>query len=783
MSTSRSQASAGNLPAQSTPFIGRRQEVTDIRGLLSSSRVLTLTGPGGVGKTRLAMHVAAEVRRAFRDGIWLVELAPLDDPALVAHSIVDALAISERSVRQPIEFLSKYLADKTLLLILDNCEHLLDACAVVADALMRAGPDIRILTTSRQPLGLPGEQIFVVRPLAVPDPNAATSIAELLTYDAVNLFVTRAASVLPGFTLTERNAEAVGALCSRLDGLPLAIELSAVRLRALSPEQVLERLDKRFRLLTGGSRAALPRQQTLHDLVDWSFRLCSRAEQTFWMRASVFAGSFDLDAAEEVCSDDELPRTAVLDVVAGLVDKSVLLREEHENSVRYRLLESIRQFGQDQLAEESDVLAWRRRHRDHYLRLMEETGADLFSPEGPSRLERIRLEHANLRAALGFSSAQPGEAAVGMRAAALLWFTWWREPSLLSEGRRWLDLLLAADTAPTVARAHALWANGALAVLQQDNDAARAMLTESTSLAQKLGDSSARAYAELFTGHVAMAEADFATAVRLLGHATEELRAIGDPFGTVVALYRLALAASGLGDGEQASRSAAECIDLCSRHGAAWLVPYGRWVQALEHWRRGEVAQAVTQARETARAHWASGDRIGTAQAIEVLAWCATAQGDTKRAAQLFGTLDAVWRTVGAPLFGFPHARYHDECVAECRNALGTKAFATAVERGARLSFDDVVAYALDQRPEAEPPASGHDPTPLTRREHQVADLVAQGMSNKEIAMTLVISRRTAEAHVEHILTKLGFTSRAQIVVWATARRKEAAPRERPDQL
>lgn len=717
MATAAVRRLSGNLPAPSTGFVGRRRESAEIRRLLSESRLVTLTGPGGVGKTRLALHVAEGVRRAFPDGTWMADLAPLDEPALVAQSVAAALGIRDHSARWPVAILSEHLADKCLLLVLDNCEHLLDASAVLADAMLQATPELRILATSRQPLGLAGEQIVDVAPLSVPDPDAVTSVQELSTFGAVSLFVARAAGVLPEFTLTERNALAVAALRARLDGLPLAIELSAVRLRVLSPEQVLERLDERFQLLTGGSRAALARQQTLLGLVDWSFQLCSSAERLLWARASVFAGSFDLDAAEQVCSDDALPCHEVLDVVAGLIDKSVLLREDHETGVRYRMLETIREFGRERLAEAADELTLRRRHGEHFLRLIERACAGLFSSEGP----------------------------------------------------QWLDRLLAVDAAPTPARAHALWANGALAILQGDVDTARTMLAESFRLAERLADDKARAYAEVFSGHVAMVEGDVGTAVRLLEHAMEAHRVAGDPFGTAVTLIRMALAASAIGDGERASRLAIDYVALCTEHGATWLAPFGHFVLAVEYWRRDETGQDVAAAREAVRGHWDNQDRIGTGQGIEVLAWAAAAEGNGQRAACLLGALDMVWRSVGAPLFGFPHlVQYHDDCRTNCKSLLGSAAFDAAAHRGAGLPFDDVVAYALEQSTPTESSAGAAGPSPLTRREREVADLVAQGMSNKQI-----VAQRTAESHVEHILTKLGFTSRAQIATWVTARKHE----------
>jgi predicted ATPase/DNA-binding CsgD family transcriptional regulator len=781
--------SSGNLPAPTTAFVGRRRQLDEVRQVLSSARLVTLTGVGGVGKTRLAVQLAAEVRRAFPDGAWLIDLAPLDDPALVTQTAATTIGIRDQSARWPVAVLSDHLADKHLLLVLDNCEHLLDACAVLADSLLMAAANLRILATSRQPLGLPSEHTVVVAPLAVPDPGGDLSVGTLANYDSVNLFVNRANGVLPGFRLTEGNAGAVAALCTRLDGVPLAIELAVARLRALSPQQVLDRLDERFRLLTGGSRTAMPRQQTLRALVDWSYGLCSREERELWGRMSVFAGSFDLQAAENVCADGVLPHNLVLDLIAGLVEKSVLLREERQSGVRYRLLETIRQYGRDRLVEHGDDIRLRGRHRDHYLALAERANADWFGQDGPAWLERMRVEHPNVRAALDFCLSQaaeshaagsgPAEADAGLRLAAVLWFGW-RGMGLLSEGRRWLDRLLAAGTEPTVTRARALWVNGSLAVLQGDVPAAKPMLAESASLAGRLGDPSAQAYAAVFLGQVAVAEGDTAAAAELLERGLAAHRATDDHFGAALALVRLSLTESARGDAERARQFAVDYIELCEATGASWLAAFGHFALAVELWRRGDQVGAVDEARTTVQAHWADEDSIGVAEGVEVLAWAAAANGQPDRAARLLGALDRIWRTVGAPLFGLRHlVPYREECAARSRRLLGDRGFEAATAQGAGLALDELVAYALEE-PAAPAAAGAGRPAALTRREREVAELVARGLSNKEIASSLVIAQRTAETHVEHVLTKLGFTSRAQIASWVTAGKAELGEADQP---
>jgi predicted ATPase/DNA-binding NarL/FixJ family response regulator len=762
----------GNLAIPTTPFIGRTNETADVRRQMASARLVTLTGIGGVGKTRLAAHIANDVRRAFPDGAWLVDLAALEDPALVADTVATTLGIPNQSARWTVAALAGHLSGRRLLLVLDNCEHLLDACAVLADALLNA-PDLRILATSRQPLDLSGEQTVVVPPMAVPDPHYDASVETLAGYDAVRLFVTRANAVLPGFRLTERNAAVVTALCGRLDGLPLAIELAAVRLRALSPEQILARLDERFRLLTHGSRVAAPRHQTLHALVGWSYELCSTEEQTLWNRVSVFVGSFDLDAVENVCADESLPRKQVLDHVAGLVDKSVLLREEHDSAVRYRLLDTIRDYGRQRLAtEDADDRTLRRRHRDHYRGLAVRADTEWFSAEGPRMRQRLQLELPNLRTALDFCLSDPTEAEAGMELAATLAFGW-RVLGLLGEGRRWLDRLLAASTELTPARAHALAVNGSLAILQGDVVAASALLRDSISVAERFTDTrsaTVQAYAALFSGLVAMADGNMAVAADLLEGAFAAHKAMATPLWAAFALIWLSMAASALADPERAERCAAEYLALCEEHGAHWLTAFGHFALALEYWRRGAVARAAEEARTTIQMV-RDQDSISLAAGTEVLAWVSAAEAQPRRAACLLGAVDRIWRTVGAPMVGVPHLTpTHEECVRRTRTALGEQDFLTATEQGARFDAQALIAYALEESPAV---PTRQPSWPLTRREYEVAGLVAAGLSNKKIASTLTIAPRTAESHVDHILTKLGFTSRAQIAAWVTARDKD----------
>ncbi|WP_433517883.1 ATP-binding protein [Nonomuraea sp. CA-143628] len=772
---------SGWLPAEVTSFVGRRHEVAEVKTLLSASRTVTLIGVGGVGKTRLALRVGLEVRRAFRDGVWLVELASLEDPELLAQVVAEALEIRDHTVCPPLQVLVGHLRDKQTLMILDNCEHLVNECAVVADMLLRAAPELRILATSRQTLGISGEQMLPVPTLPLPDSDRPGMSAEaLMQCDGVRLFTERARAVLPTFAVTEDNRDLVLRICRRLDGLPLAIELAAVRLRALSLQQLHDRLDDRFRLLTAGSRATLPRHQTLRAMIDWSYGLCSEQEQLMWERASVFAGTLDLEAAEAVCSGDGISRDEVIDLVMGLVDKSVFLREEHGRGVRYRLLDTIRQYGRERLTASGQEPALQRRHRAYYRALAARAHAQLFGPSQVAWFDRLQLEHANLRTAIDSFYGDPAEAGAGLGMAADLLYHWITS-YYLGEGRRWLDRGLALETEPSEVRARALWANSWLAIIQADITTAAAMLEESRVLGERLGDELVRGYVALYSGMIAMYRGDTETAIGLYEEAVAHHRNTENPVGLALALIRLSLAHSYLGDSSQAIALGDDCLAVCDAYGEGWHKAYTMMALGVEVWRQGDLRRATELEKESLVFNRSLDDPLGVGVNLEVLAWIAETEQHYERAARLLGILETVWSSIGAALSGFGHlVRYHDECESRTRAALGDATFDAEFKRGARLSYDEALGYALQEEPPQGEKAAKAEPARLTRRETEIAQLVAQGMTNKQIAAALVIAPRTAEGHIEHILNKLGFNSRAQIAVWV-GERARAAGGEPPD--
>ncbi|MSP12497.1 MAG: adenylate/guanylate cyclase domain-containing protein, partial [Chloroflexi bacterium] len=524
-----------NLPVQLTSFIGREKEMADIKRLLPSTHLLTLTGVGGTGKTRLSLQVAADLLEEFADGVWLVELAPLADPALVPQAVATALGVREESGRPLLATLTDYLRAKHLLLILDNCEHLVAACIQVAEALLRACPHLKMLATSREALGITGESIFHVPSLPLPDPLRLPPVETLTQYEAIRLFIDRAVAVKSDFTVTNANAPAVAQICHRLDGIPLAIELAAARVRALSVEQISKRLDDRFRLLTGGSRSALPRQQTLAALIDWSYNLLTAPERALLQRLSVFAGGWSLEAAEQVCADvgqdsghprDVVLSSEVLDLLTRLVDKSLVNAEDQDGETRYRLLETIRQYARDRLLESGEGDQVRDRHLQYFLQLAEEGEIQLRGPQQMAWFKRLQTEQDNFRIALQWSLGT--EAGLRLAGALADFWVWWRGE--ISEGRRWLEEILAqtAGLGRTAARAKALCA---ASWFQDDSTAKRSRYEESIAIWREVGDQRGLALALHYLGLLELEQNHLAVARQWNTESQELWRAAGDAWG------------------------------------------------------------------------------------------------------------------------------------------------------------------------------------------------------------------------------------------------------------
>ena len=765
---------AGNLPAEPTSFVGRRGELAEVKRLLAGGRLVTLTGVGGVGKTRLALRAGAELRRAFGDGVWLVQLDQLRDEALVAQTVAGTLGLQDRAGYSPAAALADYLAGRQLLLVLDNCEHLIDAVAKLTDLLLRAAPDLRVLATSRESLNITAETVLPVPPLAAPEAGQQLTAARVMQFPAVALFAARAGQVVPGFAVTEANRAAVAGICRRLEGMPLAIELAAARMRVLSPEQIDARLADRLGLLTRGSRANPARQQTLRASIDWSYELCSQAERLLWARLSVFAGGFELDAAEGICADGQLAADQVLELLAALADKSILIAEHGQGQVRYRLPETLREFGQERLWQAGECTMLRRRHRDWHEQLAARVDTDWLSPQLTDRVARLFREHANVNSAQDFCQAEPGEAEAGLRIALHVCFSFYITAGHVSEGRYRFGQALARVPEPTVWRAQGLLLAGWLAAWSGDRDSASTLLAEGTGLARQLDDPATSASAAFVAGNACQYAGDLSQAI---AHCEDGLAVL--PAGAVHARHRafllvsLAVAAGLAGDEDRVVACQRELAGLTEAGGEfmrRWCSGYCLWALGLAAWRRGDLDRAAGLEQESLRLRAGLNDPMGIALCVEALAWIAASGRRYERAAVLLGAAAGRWRSMGTTLDGSEHRAGHQrDCGRQARQALGEQAFRAAYTRGLELPARDALAFALQQSPDKPPAPASPGGAPLTSRELEVARLVAGGRSNKEIAARLVISQRTAEGHVERILVKLGFTSRAQVAAWAAA--------------
>ncbi|MEQ7005028.1 LuxR C-terminal-related transcriptional regulator [Actinopolymorpha sp. B17G11] len=752
-----------NLPPEFTNFVGRRHELTDVRRLLASSRLVTLTGRGGVGKTRLALRVATNVRRAFGDGVWLVELDRLQDPELLAETVTVALGLREPFEGPPMTVLEHYLASRQLLLVMDNCEHLVDAVAKLVATLLRSCPELRVLATSREPLSTYGEVTLPVPSLPLPDEQLPASPQELFRIEAVALFVDRATAVAPGFALTRDNQAAVAEICRRLDGLPLAIELAAARLRVLRPQEIADRLKDRFRLLDKGPRGAPTRQQTLLSCIEWSYDLCSTQEQLLWTRLAVFAGGFDLDAAESITAGEDLVADVVLEVVASLVDKSIVIREGDAKLARYRLLDTIREFGRVKLQETGEFSALRRRHRDWYAQLVERADTEWVGPRQVDWLTLLDREQPNIRAALEFALSERADARTALRMAATL-YSYWIARGPLSEGRRWLDQALACPVEISSDRVRALYACSMLAGHQGDFPVESARADEGGDVARKLGDPSMSALINLANGYLAHWNGDLARGPVLLGAALDVFRADNNLRGLLEALFALSLM-SIQHDPKRALACQREMLAITEPRNEVWFRSLALWSLGLTTWLQGEARQAVDLVRGSLRLKRSIGDLLGIAWCLEALAWIAASENDhdPQHAATLLGSAKNLMEAIGtSPSIGQFTLPYHGECERRTRLELGGEAFDAALQDGRDLGLPAALAYALGESVRTTPEPAAIEAI-LTPREREVAELIAQGSSNKDIARHLVISQRTAEAHVEHILVKFGFTSRAQI--------------------
>jgi predicted ATPase/class 3 adenylate cyclase len=737
-----------NLPRQLSTFVGREDALEAVTAQLATTPLLTLVGPGGVGKTRLAMEAADRAMDTVPDGVWVVELASLDDGSLIPETIASTLHVKEQPGVPVISTLALHIGERRILLLFDDCDHVLGAVAEVVDELLRGCAGLRVLATSREALGIPGETLFPVGSMSLPAPEAVVSVQSLETIaevEAVRLFVDRARAVQPSFALTERNAVAVAQICRRLDGIPLAIELAAARVRALPPEQIAARLDDRFRLLTGGSRTALPRHRTLKATMDWSFELLTDAERTLFVRLAVFAGSFDLDAAEAVGSGDPVDRGEVLDLLSRLIDRSLVDLEETPNEARYRLLDTIQQYGQERLVEADPAGEVRARHRAHVLWLVEQLAPRLFAgPDAAPTAERLALDHENIRAALQACDADPAGAADELRLAGNLW-RYWEMSGLLAEGRGWLTRALArTDGEVSELRANALSGLGSLAAQQGDLASAEAgyaaalatnrelgrpagiayaasnvaniasergdfsrareLYEESIAITREMGDERAAAIAVMSLADVLGREGQVEEATRLFDEAVAIFRGTGDPFGLALALGRDATFRLSLGDTADARAKHEEALETYRRfgdgRGVARTLMFLGDIVAVE----GDNVEAERHYRAGIEERRALGDRAGLAAAADRVARLLVLS-EPERAARLVGFAEAQRDAIGASLAPVEAAE-RDQLVAALQARLGPE-FSAFRNEGRRSPLDAALGALPTPAPAGSTPGPG----------------------------------------------------------------------------
>ena len=805
-----------NLPAQATRFVGRAAELAGLRSLMAGgSRLVTITGPGGIGKSRLAVQVAADALDGTGDGVWLAELAPVADPELVAHTVAAALGVREEPGRPVLDTLAETVGDRYLLVVLDNAEHVLGAAAKLADVMLRCCPRACLLVTSREPLGVGGEHVFRVPPLPVPPADLAAP-DKLAAFESVQLFAENAAMHRQGFAVDEANAAAVAAVCVRLDGIPLALELAAARLGSLSVSEVSSRIEQRFRLLTGGSRTALPRHQTLRALIDWSYDLLSSEEQMVLDRLSVFAGGWTLAAAEAVTSAGGTTDWQVLDLLAALVDKSLVQADDFNGFTRYRLLETVRQYAAERLAQRpgSELGETRAAHRDHYLALVETAGPQLRGWDAAVWLDRLEVEFDNIRAALAFSVTDPHGAEPGLRLAAglrtfvfsrghsgevlealdaLLGRSDARQPTrclaralitnckLLTHFDRSPNIPSMAEEAITIARgladdalaADALAALNWFSFLQGDLPAALARADEAVALASAAGNPTQlvvalghRAVFKAETGDLDASIADYQEVLSLA-------RASGDNYTLVVTLVNLGVDQIVAGEFPAALAYLQDALKGADTHGYQHLSAAAEMNLGFAYLMNGDGASArrllvgvLDRARATSEMTWVHSALLGLALAVG-------ADGDPAVAATMHGAADHQYEEAGQA-FDAKESKMRGSDHVRLRAALGDAAFEAAYARGRTLGQADAIALATGAArpdPGVAPAAAGHtvdsSADPLSEREREIVALLAGGASDAQIARHLYLSVNTVRSHLDRIRDKTGARRRTDLVRYA----------------
>ncbi|NBE54700.1 helix-turn-helix transcriptional regulator [Streptomyces boluensis] len=727
-----------------TSFVGRDAELAEVGDTMAHARLVTLVGPGGIGKTRLAERIADRVAKRFDDGACVVELSGLVEEELLPHSVATALGLRDGEARSAADAVVGHLRERQLLLVLDTCERVTESCAAFVARLLSEAPRVRILATSRQPVNVPGERTYVVPPLSAAD--------------ALELFAQRAADAAKGFVVDDSNRERVAGLCRRLDGMPLALELAAVRLRALPLDTLDRQLARRFRLLDVHPLGVEPRHQTLHASLDWSHELCTPLEQHLWARLSRFAGVFGLDAAVRVCADAEMSEDEVVEALVGLVERSVVQYADASAGGWYRMLDTLREFGSERLRERGEEQRLRTAHFQHYARVAADFDRTFTAPGQAGRLVALRRQHADIRCALENALAD-GHLDEADRLVHGLWM-YWHINGLYTEGRYWCAALAAHSAVTPVRRGAALGLDGYLASIQGDPAGLR-LTREGLALAGQVEDPLVAGRARLFFQLAAAVSGLFDESDKAAVEGEDLLLTARDASGLHLLRMQDALnhfIAQDLDTALSRGENGLRAMGSCAPDEEGWHHAAFSYALALCHFVRGDLAASAARSRAALRVEQRSDDVTGAAHNLELMAWVSAAAKRFDDAAWLLGAADSLWERMGGRLTGNDVLeRVHQDSERATRAALGDGPFDARWQDGRALSLKDAVERATRE----EPPQSAA--RVLTPREREVAELAVSGLSNREISERLVVSKRTIDVHMEHIFTKLGITSRRRI--------------------
>ncbi|MCH5645006.1 LuxR C-terminal-related transcriptional regulator [Gordonia sp. ABSL49_1] len=757
--SARSDTVPTGLPQPTTSFVGRRNELRELRRLFGDHRLVSVVGPGGIGKTRLSVQAATEFRRAFPDGVRFVEFAAVRNEGLLAQALCDCLALENRDThdRSAEDAALAHLRNRRMLLVFDNCEHVIDGAADLVSRLMVEAAGVRVLVTSRENLAIPGEYVFHLAPLKTDDGVGS---------DAMELFSRRAEAVLSGFVLDDGNVDAVRRICERLDGLPLAIELACTRLTVLSVDDLGDLLDRRLSVLSVGSRDRTPRHRSLQATIEWSYELCSSTEKLLWNRVASFADGFDLDMVVDVCSDDALPASVVLDSLAALVAKSVLLRDGDGRHVRFRMLESIREFGWGKLTA-AERLAMSTRLLDWCARLIIDCAEHWYGPDQLAKAARVQENRGNIRAALHSALDDPDDgrgraAAEALGAGRFLWAC----GISVREHRLWLTQALELPDVPSIIKGRILGVLGLVQTLQGDRDAAGFTLHRAGVIAEREHDVMNRAFVTHTSGLRDYFAGDFDSARVNLDAAA---RGYTDNSGPSELLATLAIhrgmLLSSLPDTDAAAEVFGAVFAQTETVDEWWFHSYATYGLGLVALLTGDVDRAVDLADDALRAHRAFADPVGTTLMCDLLGWALAEQRGGLRAVVVLGAASSMWGSFGQQLYGSEHWNsLRSKAVDTLHAQVPDAEFDNAWARGAAMSTAELYDYVFGTPAAHDAHEAADDPSAsLSPREREVADLVASGLSNREIAEKLVLSTRTVEGHVEHVLHKLCLRRRAEV--------------------